>query len=145
MEFTDQQVDSLVQDIERQLAALDSPLESFHQGAKGASSDSTDLDRYFEQLQAIEQQTGEEPETFLQRFGREAKHDLCEEGGMLYKQWQKWQDISIKDAVAVFTPILAAIGVTGSVLAAVVVPTTVIVTHLTVRTFCARFSESQSE
>ncbi len=64
---------------------------------------------------------------------------------MLNKQWEKWQDRSLKDAVTVFGPILVAMGITGSALSAVLAPTTVIVIHLTVRTFCARFSESQSE
>jgi hypothetical protein len=108
--FSDQQLDALAQEIDRQVSALDSA-ESLPYTHKGQ----TELDRYFDQLQTLEQQTGEPPAAFLRRFRQAAKQDLCVKGGMLYEQWERWKDLSSKDAAKWFGGILAGMGISSAV------------------------------
>jgi uncharacterized protein with PIN domain len=45
------------------------------------------------QQEQIESATQESADRFLQKFGRAARRDLCEEGGLLYEQWKKYADL----------------------------------------------------
>jgi hypothetical protein len=44
------------------------------------------------QKDAIAVATGEEAESFLRKFGRVSRRDLCEKGGVLYEQWRRFTD-----------------------------------------------------
>lgn len=105
--FTQAEIENLAAEIDRQLAAFgtsqaSSLLKNWQRG------DSIELDRFFvEQCQAIEAQTQEKPRPFFTRFRAAAKKDLCQEGGLLHTQWQKWRDLSSQSAVNVFGPVLS--------------------------------------
>jgi hypothetical protein len=67
------------------------------------------------QNQAIADLTKEPPKSFLAKFGRAAKADLCDETGLLHKQWLKWGDLDNKDAVERLGAVLATMGMSGGV------------------------------
>jgi flagella basal body P-ring formation protein FlgA len=49
----------------------------------------------------LEAQTKEPTDSFLQRFGRVTRRDICEEGGLLNQQWKTYQDLSRSSTVQV--------------------------------------------
>ncbi len=79
---------------------------------------------------------GKEPESFWTRFKKAAKQDVCEDGGVLNKQWQKWGDLSNEKVLKQFGAILVAMGFSGNVLQVMVVSLAVIDVHLGVKAFC---------
>jgi hypothetical protein len=85
---------------------------------------------------AIEQAAGEPADGFLRKFARVARRDVCEEGGLLNKQWAQYQDLSRADTLAVVGGALA-----NPVVVAIAVPVTVIILHLGLRTFCEEYGE----
>ena len=82
------------------------------------------------QMRAIEAATGEPADRFLDRFKRAARKDLCQQGGLLYTQWQKFQDFQKKDIVKVFYGVLTGMGIEGTALPGLVVATGVIVMNI---------------
>jgi len=70
----------------------------------------TDENLLEKQRQAIEDNTKENADTFLQKFGNKAKEVLCKEGSELNKQWQKWDDLKNEDVLEKLGTILAVMG-----------------------------------
>jgi hypothetical protein len=90
---------------------------------------------------AITAATQEDADGFLKRFARVAKRDVCEEGGLLNQQWKLYQDLSRSDTVKVVGGVLAGMGIANPTIATIVLPIGVILTHLTLRTFCEEYGE----
>ena len=90
---------------------------------------------------AITAATQEDADGFLKRFARVAKRDVCEEGGLLNKQWEQYQDLSRADTLAVVGGALGLLGLANPVVTAIAVPVTVIILHLGLRTFCEEYGE----
>lgn len=130
--FTADEIAQLSDQINRQLQQL----QTLETGLKGEPEEALVL-----QQQTIEQVTKEAPRSFLQRFGRAAKSDLCEEDGMLHKQWQKWGDLDNKEAVERLGAVLLAMGFTGGVLRSLTVAVVVIVVHIGVKAFCDDYGD----
>lgn len=133
--FTSDELDALSIEIDQQLQEL----RSIPSDLKAGEEPSTDL-VLAKQSQTIQQVTQEPSASFLRKFGRAAKSDLCEEGGMLNQQWKKWGDLDNKDAVERLGAVLLAMGFTGGVLRSLVVAITVIVIHIGVKAFCEDYS-----
>jgi hypothetical protein len=93
------------------------------------------------QTTSIEQTLGEPADSFLRRFARVARRDVCEEGGLLNKQWAQYQDLSRADTLAVVGGALGLLGLANPVVVAIAVPVTVIILHLGLRTFCEEYGE----
>jgi hypothetical protein len=93
------------------------------------------------QTAAITQVTQEPADSFLRKFARVAKRDVCEEGGLLNKQWQEYQDLSRSDTVKILGGVLTGMGIASSTVPAIVVPIAVIMVHLGLRTFCEEYGE----
>jgi hypothetical protein len=93
------------------------------------------------QTAAIAQVTQEPADSFLRKFARVAKRDVCEEGGLLNKQWEQYQDLSRADTLAVVGGALGLLGLANPVVTAIAVPVTVIILHLGLRTFCEEYGE----
>ncbi len=91
------------------------------------------------QKDAIEVATGEPTDGFLRKFARVARRDVCEEGGLLNGQWEKYQDLSREDTLAVVAGALGLMGMANPVVVAIGVPITVIILHLGLRTFCEEY------
>ena len=71
--------------------------------------------------------TGEEAEGFLRKFGRAARRDLCEEGGVLYEQWKKYADLENEKTIAFVGGVM---GLAGQPLTSAAIAVTVIMLHL---------------
>ncbi len=93
------------------------------------------------QASEIERITQENPVTFLKKFRKAAKADLCDEGGVLNTQWQQWKDLASGDVVKNFGPVLVAMGFTGVLLETLVVAVGVIVIHVGLMAFCEEFGD----
>ncbi|MBD2165995.1 hypothetical protein H6G04_16495 [Calothrix membranacea FACHB-236] len=135
--FTPEEITALSAEIDRQLIELRSvPDSEQKQGDDKISAEKL----LVKQTAAITQVTQENSRSFLQKFGRAAKSDLCEEGGMLNKQWQKWGDLDNKDAVERLGAVLVTMGFSGDVLSPLVVAVTVIIIHIGLKAFCEDYS-----
>jgi hypothetical protein len=134
--FTPEEINALSANIDSQLQELRT--DSASGDIKGDhESDSLPT----KQSQAIEEITKEKSKSFLKKFGRAAKTDLCEEGGLLNSQWKKWADLDNKDVIDKFVLILAPMGFSGAALEMLVVAVAVIVIHIGVKAFCEDYSE----
>jgi len=134
--FSDEEISQLAAEIDAQLLELrslsgDASLKSGDQEAQ-----------LVKQNQAIERATGESADTFLKKFWRASKRDLCEEGGLLNSQWKKWGDLDNKDLLTVVGSVFKFFGLEASVAVAVALPVAVIILHLGARTFCEEYGEN---
>jgi hypothetical protein len=128
--FTPQELEQLSARVDEQLRALGAAETRFTRGPKKAQALGE------AQRRAIEQATGEDALTFLARFKRAARRDVCDPGGILHTQWKKWKDIVNKDAIKTFGGILVGMGLSGSTLQVVVVAVVVYVLYLGIEAFC---------
>jgi len=134
--FSDPEIQALAATIDQQLADIE-------------QTRTTSVQRSLEkpnaplapQASEIERITQEKPVTFLKKFRKAAKADLCEEGGALNAQWQQWKDLASGDVVKNFGPVLVAMGFTGVLLETLVVAVGVIVIHIGLKAFCEQFGE----
>ncbi len=81
-------------------------------------------------------QAGQTPESFWKKFRKAAHADVCEEGGVLNKQWKKWGDLSNEKVLQQFSAIMVAMGFTGNALQVLALSCGVVVIHLGVKAFC---------
>lgn len=133
--FTADQLENLSAQIDQQLVALqDNPPAVVHKGNEPDKQD--DPERLPVQWRAIEEITKEESHSFWQRFKKAANNDLCEESGVLHKQWKKWGDLSNKEVLRTFGAVLVAMGYSGNALHVLVVAVGVIVIHLGCTAIC---------
>ncbi len=133
--FAPDQLDTLSLHIDEQLKEL--PSTATCSGESKAVKEPKDLpERTPQQWQIIGQITKEDPQTFWQRFKQAAHNDLCVEGGVLHKQWQKWGDLSNKEVLRTFGAVVAAMGFSGNALHMLVVALAVIVLHIGLKAVC---------
>jgi hypothetical protein len=128
--FTPQELDDLSAKIDEQLRALGAPGTGLAKGRKTAQALGE------KQRRAIEEATGEDAITFLGRFKHAARKDVCQPGGIIHTQWEKWKDVANKDLIKTFGAILVGMGLSGSPLHIVVVAVAVYVLYLGVEAFC---------
>lgn len=133
--FTDAELQTLSAEIDSQLMALakDPANVSTHKHIGYVPSQQK------QQLeQVIEQDLGikEPADSFMKKFARAAKQDLCVEGGVLYGQWKKYGDLENEKMVNTFSGILIGMGVSNAFLATAVVAVSVIVIHIGIKAFC---------
>jgi hypothetical protein len=133
--FSDQEISQIAAEIDAQLLELRSL--SGDTSLKSGDKES----QLVKQNQAIATATKEPAKSFLQKFWKAAKADLCEEDGVLYKQWKKWGDLDNKETISTFKGILTGLGLSGNVLPTVIVAVTVIVLHIGVKAFCDEYSD----
>ena len=133
--FSDQEIADLAAEIDAQLLELRSP-------SSEALRKSGDMEaQLVKQNEAIATATKEPAKSFLQKFWKAAKADLCEQEGVLYKQWKKWGDLDNKEAMDKFKVILTGLGLTGNLLTSALVAVMVIVLHIGVRAFCDDYGD----
>uniref|UniRef100_UPI004057B161 hypothetical protein n=1 Tax=Candidatus Electronema sp. TaxID=2698783 RepID=UPI004057B161 len=133
--FTPEQLASLSAQIDQQLAELRNA--SADAKSKGDEPGKQDIpERLPAQWQVIASVTKEEPRSFWLRFKQAARRDLCEEGGVLYAQWQRYRDLSSKSVLESFGAILVAMGYSGNALQVLGVALVVIVLHLNCTVIC---------
>ena len=109
-DFSDQEIAALAAEIDAQLLELRS---------LNVANFSKSVDPRLElvkQNEAIAAATKEPAKSFLRKFWKAAKADLCEEEGVLYQQWKKWGDLDNKEAMGKFKLVLTGLGLTGNLL-----------------------------
>ena len=129
--FTPEEIERLSGDIDAQLRELGTPGTGL---AKSGGRPGRALGE--RQRQAIERATGEDAVGFLRRFRAAARKDLCEPGGVLYAQWQKWKDVTNRDVLRTFGAVLLAMGLSGGALQVAAVAIAVYVLYIGVQAFC---------
>jgi hypothetical protein len=130
-ELTPEQIDALSAEIDRQLDALAATTPTGT--VRGVGEEQANLSA---QRQTIETAVVEPADHFLKRFRQAAHEDLCQEGGKLHAQWQKWGDLNNPDVIRTFVAALGGMGISGNLMPVLVVPLAVIVLHLGVKAFC---------
>ena len=135
--FSPDTVQSLAEQIDAQVSSLTVTRGASVQRSLESSDDST----LAKQAAEIERITQEKPVRFLKKFRKAAKQDICEEGGILNAQWEKWKDLASEDVVKSFGPYLVAMGFTGVLLESLVVAMGVTVIHIGLKAFCEEFGE----
>jgi hypothetical protein len=99
--FTTAEIEQLSTQIDDQLRELGTPGTGL---AKSGGRPERALG--VRQRRAIEEATGEEAIGFLRSFRAAARKDLCEPGGILYTQWHKWKDVTNREVLKTFGPVL---------------------------------------
>ncbi|WP_417910406.1 hypothetical protein [Candidatus Electronema sp. PJ] len=136
--FTPDQLTSLSLQIDQQLTQLQD--ESALSPLKDGDLVPQDItDRLPAQWQAIAAATNEEPRSFWQRFKQAAHSDLCDEGGVLNAQWQRYRDLSSKSVLESFGAILVGMGYSGNALHILAVALAVIVLHIGLKAICEEY------
>ena len=135
--FSPDTVQSLAEQIDAQVSSLTVTRGASVQRSLESSDDST----LAKQAAEIERITQEKPVRFLKKFRKAAKQDICEEGGILNAQWEKWKDLASEDVVKSFGPYLVAMGFVGGPLESLVVAMGVTVIHIGLKAFCEEFGE----
>jgi hypothetical protein len=131
--FTHQQLQTLSAEIDNQLRELKNAPAS--EGiSKAVTYGKKNLPT--KQKQELEQATGEEAESYLKKFARNAKKDLCEEGGILHDQFEELGNLSNATMLTTFGGILASMSLATVNLPTVAVAVSVIVIHIGIKAFC---------
>jgi hypothetical protein len=84
----------------------------------------------------VELAVGAPFQAFAQRFVAAASADLCQEGGVLYEQWEQAQDFDSHTLVERLLPILTGLDLTDDGLGKVLVPLAAILIHQGGESFC---------
>ena len=132
--FTDAELQTLSAEIDSQLIELAKDPDGIgkHIGHTVPAKQKQQLE------QVIEQDLGtkEPADSFMKKFARAAKQDLCVEGGVLYGQWKKYGDLENEKMVNTFSGILIGMVISNALLGTAVVAVSVIVIHITIKAFC---------
>jgi hypothetical protein len=135
--FTPDILVELEQEVNRQLAELGT-----QPTGRGGMDEVRELrSQLAMQELAIVEAAGEPSDSFLRKFARVARRDVCEEGGLLNKQWEEFQDLSRPETLTVVGGALGLMGIANPVVTAIAVPVSVILVHLGLRTFCEEYGE----
>lgn len=132
-QFTDAELQTLSAEIDSQLMELAKEPDNAGEIKKfGATKKAIPR----KQKQQLEEVTGEQADSFMKKFARAAKNDLCQEGGVLNAQWKKYGDLDNESMLKNFGGVLAGLGLTSAPLQTAVVVVSVIVIHIGIKAFC---------
>jgi hypothetical protein len=137
MIFTEQELQALSAQIDEQLAEL-TELKTDTAYAEGNVRGSKHGKKTIphKQKQLIEQATQEEVNSFMKKFARAAKKDLCKDGGLLHDTFEETGNLGKKSMVAIFGGVLSGIGLPAAAIQTTVVAVSVIVLHIGIKAFC---------
>jgi hypothetical protein len=132
--FTDAELQTLSAEIDSQLIELAKDPDGIHKhiGHTVPAKQKQQLEQVIEQDLGIK----EPADSFMKKFARAAKQDLCVEGGVLYGQWKKYGDLENEAMLKTFSGILIGMGISNALLATAVVAVSVIVIHIGIKAFC---------
>ncbi|MFI3218571.1 MAG: hypothetical protein QX189_05560 [Methylococcales bacterium] len=137
--FTDAELQTLSAEIDSQLIELAKDPANDGITRHTGHTPKTIPSKQKQQLEQVVEQalgTKEPADSFMKKFARAAKQDLCVEGGVLYGQWKKYGDLENEKMVNTFSGILIGMGVSSAFLATAVVAVSVIVIHIGIKAFC---------
>lgn len=133
MTFTEQELQALSAEIDNQLSQLAiEPTDEGHTRHIGTTKKAIPA----KQKQQLEQATKEDADSFMKKFARAAKKDLCLEGGVLNAQWKKYGDLDNESMLKNFGGVLTGLGLTAAPLQTAVIAVSVIVIHIGIKAFC---------
>ncbi|WP_310428658.1 hypothetical protein [Chamaesiphon sp. VAR_48_metabat_135_sub] len=136
--FTATEIDELSAEIDRQLQEL-------RQQGVAAYRSGDELDpggALTKQKESIESLTKEPMLSFLAKFGRAAKADICDKDGLLNQQWHKWGDLNNKDALERLGAVLVTMGFSGNVVSPLAVAAIVVIAHIGLKAFCEDYGNN---
>jgi hypothetical protein len=138
--FSESESIELATEVEAQLREL----QNIHANLKNVEPEDRDA-AMAKQNNTIAELTKESPQSFLVRFGKAAKGDLCDDDGMLHQQWKKWGDLDNKDALERLGGVLMAMGFSGGALRSLTVVVVVIVVHIGIKAFCEDYGKGSEK
>jgi hypothetical protein len=136
--FSPTEIDELSAEIDRQLQELPDPYTAIF--SRGDDFETKGV--LVKQQEAIESLTKEPMPSFLAKFGRAAKSDICDKDGMLHQQWEKWGDLNNKDALERLGAVLVAMGFSGNVVSPLAVAAIVVLVHIGLKAFCEDYGNN---
>jgi hypothetical protein len=130
--FTDAEINALSGQIDAELLLLGAPGTGL---AKSGGKPDAALAPHHREM--IEKATGQDAMGFLRRFKAAARKDVCEAGGVLNTQWNKWKDVTNRDVLKTFGGVLVGLGLSGSALQVAVVAIAAYVLFIGLQAFCS--------
>jgi hypothetical protein len=136
--FTVVEIDELSAEIDRQLQELrQSGTATYKSGDELEPGGSLS-----KQKEAIESLSKEPMPSFLAKFGRAAKADICDKDGLLNQQWHKWGDLNNQDALERLGAVLVTMGFSGNVVSPLAVAAIVVIAHIGLKAFCEDYGNN---
>ena len=132
--FTDQELQALSAEIDSQLIELANNPASEEGNTRHTGHTPKTIPS--KQKQQLELATQEDADSFMKKFARAAKHDVCEEGGIIHDTIEESGNMSKKGMLVIFGGILSGIGLPAAALHTTVVAVSVIVFHIGIKAFC---------
>ncbi len=135
--FSATEIDELSAEIDRQLQELRQPGVAVYRSGDELEPEGA----LIRQKDAIESLTKEPMPSFLAKFGRAAKSELCDDKGMLNQQWQKYLDLDNKDALQQLGNVLFGMGFAKDAVSTLAVATIVIIGRIGLKAFCEDYGK----
>ncbi|MDM8566436.1 hypothetical protein QUF74_12405 [Candidatus Halobeggiatoa sp. HSG11] len=140
MKFTTEEIAILSAQMDEQLRELRDQEKHLQFGASKSASPIDNEEQILEkQRQQIAENTQEAPDTFLHKYGSQAKDALCKESSELSKQWQKWGDLRNEDVLEKLGSVLLIMGYSGAALHILTVAISVYVIRVGLNAFCEKY------
>jgi hypothetical protein len=132
-------------EIEVLSAEIDRQLQELSQSGNATYKSGNELEpggALSKQKESIELLTKEPMPSFLAKFGRAAKADICDKDGLLNQQWHKWGDLNSKDALERLGAVLVTMGFSGNVVSPLAVAAIVVIAHIGLKAFCEDYGNN---
>jgi hypothetical protein len=136
--FSAAEIVKLSAEIDRQLQELRQPVVAAYRSGAELEPGGT----LSKQKESIELLTKEPMPSFLAKFGRAAKADICDKDGLLNQQWHKWGDLNNKDALERLGAVLVTMGFSGNVVSPLAVAAIVVIVHIGLKAFCEDYGNN---
>jgi len=137
--FTAEELATLSAQVDEQLSQLRE--RAIRSGAVRTGQEEPEEKLLEKQRKDIEDNTKENADTFLQKFGNKAKEILCKEGSELNRQWQKYDDLRNEDALEKLGMILAVMGFAKASVQVLAVAITVYLLRIGLNVFCDKYCQ----
>jgi hypothetical protein len=132
-------------EIEELSAEIDRQLQELRRSGNATYKSGDELEpggALSKQKESIESLTKEPMPSFLAKFGRAAKSDICDKDGLLNQQWHKWGDLNNKDALERLGAVLVTMGFSGNAVSPLAVAAIVVVVHIGLKAFCEDYGNN---
>jgi hypothetical protein len=132
-------------EIEELSAEIDRQLQELRRSGAATYKSGDELEQggaLSKQKESIESLTKEPMPSFLAKFGRAAKADICDKDGLLNQQWHKWGDLNNQDALERLGAVLVTMGFSGNAVSPLAVAAIVVVVHIGLKAFCEDYGDN---
>jgi hypothetical protein len=132
-------------EIEELSAEIDRQLQELRRSGAATYKSGDELEQggaLSKQKESIESLTKEPMPSFLAKFGRAAKSDICDKDGLLNQQWHKWGDLNNQDALERLGAVLVTMGFSGNAVSPLAVAAIVVLVHIGLKAFCEDYGNN---